>query len=96
MLWMLLFVILIAAALYVLRYGYKLAFYYEDPRNSPYGYEENDQTLPCKEVQDAVIAAFEKEPFDGSGRGSSDGIFDTNGRFLRERGSVHEKKREEQ
>lgn len=74
MLWMILLAVVIAAALYVLHYGYKLAFYYEDPRNSPYQYEENDQTLPCKEVQDAVIAAFAQEPFEEVSIRSHDGL----------------------
>ena len=42
MLWIIL-AVLLAAVLYVLHYGYKLAFYYEDPQESPYLYEKNDQ-----------------------------------------------------
>ena len=51
MLWMIP-VLLLAAAAYVLHYGYKLAFYYEDPQASPYEYGDDDQIRACKEVLD--------------------------------------------
>ena len=51
-----------AAVLFVLHYGYKLAFYYEDPQESPYAYTDDDQTRACRPVLDAAIAAFEAEP----------------------------------
>lgn len=38
-----LFLILLAAFLYALHYGYKLAFQYTDPMESPYDYQDNDQ-----------------------------------------------------
>lgn len=72
MLWILLAVIL-AAVLFVLHYGYKLAFYYEDPQASPYDYQDDDQTRSCREVLNAAIAAFEAEPFEEVSITSHDG-----------------------
>ena len=54
MFWIILVVIL-AAALFVLHYGYKLAFYYKDPLASPYDYVVDDQTTACKEILDCTI-----------------------------------------
>ena len=34
MIWMIILAVVIAALLYVLHFGYKLAFYYEDPQDS--------------------------------------------------------------
>lgn len=73
MLWIILAIIL-AAALYVLHYGYKLAFYYEDPHASPYAYQEDDQTAKCKTVLDAAIAEFEAAPFEEVSILSHDGL----------------------
>lgn len=60
--------------LYALHYGYKLAFYYADPKASPYAYEDNDQSRPCKAVLDAAIAEFEAEPFETVSIASHDGL----------------------
>ena len=51
-----------AAILYLLYYGYKLAFYYKDPKASPYDYEDNEQSRSCKKVWDAAITEFRSVP----------------------------------
>lgn len=56
--------LLLAAVLFVLHYGYKLAFYYEDPHDSPYDYSDDEQSRAVKPVFDAAIAVFEAEPFE--------------------------------
>lgn len=66
--------ILIAAALYVLHYGYKLAFYYKDPLASPYEYGLDDQIRKCKDVLDSTIAEFEAVPFENITITSHDGL----------------------
>jgi len=66
--------IIIAVFLFLLHYGYKLAFYYIDPQESPYAYEDSDQTRACKAVFDAAIADFEKEPFEEVSIKSDDGL----------------------
>lgn len=71
MLWILL---ILAAVLFVLHYGYKLAFYYEDPRESPYNYTDDDQTRSVRTVLDAAIAKFEAEPFEKVTITSHDGL----------------------
>lgn len=67
-------IIVLAVFLYLLHYGYKLAFYYKDPLQSPYDYEDNDQTRACKAVFDAAIAEFEKEPCEEVSIMSDDGL----------------------
>lgn len=67
-------IILIAVFLFLLRYGYKLAFYYEDPQNSPYSYEDTDQTRACKKVFDQAILEFENESFEEVTIKSNDGL----------------------
>ena len=67
-------VIVVAAVLFVLHYGYKLAFYYEDPHDSPYDYTDDDQTRSCKAVLDAAIGTFEAEPFEEVTISSHDGL----------------------
>lgn len=73
MLWIIL-ALLLAALLFLLHYGYKLAFYYEDPHESPYAYEDTDQTRSCKTVLDASIAAFDAAPFEPVSIRSHDGL----------------------
>ena len=63
-----------AAILYLLYYGYKLAFYYKDPKESPYAYNDNDQSRPHKEVFDSAIAEFEAAPFEAVSITSDDGL----------------------
>lgn len=53
-----------AAVLFVLHYGYKLAFFYTDPQASPYEYTQDDQTSKCKALLDAAIGEFEAAPFE--------------------------------
>ena len=65
---------LIAGAAYALHYGYKLAFFYEDPLASPYEYTDNDQTRSCKAVMDAAIGEFEAVPFEEISIRSQDGL----------------------
>ena len=64
----------VGGSLYALHYGYKLAFYYTDPKESPYNYEENDQTSGCKAVLDAAIAEFEAASFEAVSIASHDGL----------------------
>ena len=73
MFWILL-VLLLAAVLFVLHYGYKLAFYYTDPLKSPLEYEEDDQTRACKTVWDAAIGEFDAVPFEAVSITSHDGL----------------------
>lgn len=70
----LIFAVLLAAAAFVLHYGYKLAFYYEDPQASPYEYGDDDQIRACKEVLDAAIADFEAQPYETVSITSHDGM----------------------
>ena len=73
MIWIILLALL-AAALYVLHYGYKLAFYYTDPLASPYAYEETDQTDACKAVLDAAIGEFLAASYEEVSIKSHDGL----------------------
>lgn len=73
MFWILL-VLLLAAVLLVLHYGYKLAFYYTDPQESPLAYTEDDQTKACKETWDAAISEFAAVPFEAVSIFSHDGL----------------------
>ena len=73
LLWILL-AALTVAFLYALHFGYKLAFLYDDPMASPYDYPDDDQTRKIKAVQDAVIAEFEKVPFEEVSITSHDGL----------------------
>lgn len=79
--WIILAIIL-AAVLYVLHYGYKLAFYYKDPLASPYEYGDDDQIRKCKEVLDSTIAGFENVPHEDVSILSHDGLKLT-GRYYR-------------
>jgi len=73
MLSILLLALFLGAAAFVLHYGYKLAFYYEDPQASPYEYGEDDQIRSCKAVLDAAIADFEAQPYETVSITSHDG-----------------------
>lgn len=73
MAWVILTVV-IAAVLFALHYGYKLAFYYEDPLESPYAYGDNDQTRMCKAVLDSAIGEFEAAPYEDVAITSHDGL----------------------
>lgn len=70
---MFLLIIIIAVA-FLLHYGYKLAFYYEDPQASPYDYGNSDQMKACKKVLDAAISEFEAAPFEKVSIISHDGL----------------------
>lgn len=48
--------------LLLLHYGYQLAFYHEDPKHSPYDYQDDDQIPACREVWNQAIAEFEAAP----------------------------------
>lgn len=74
MLYAVIFAALVAAVLYVLHFGYKLAFYYEDPLESPYAYADDDQSRKCKAVLDAAIAEFEAVPYEKVTITSHDGL----------------------
>lgn len=70
----LLLLILPAAFLYALYYGYKLAFQYSDPMASPYDYTDNDQTRKVKTVLDERIAEFLEAPYEEVSIISHDGL----------------------
>lgn len=74
MLYAILTVIIVGAVLYALHYGYKLAFWYADPHDSPYAYKEDDQTLAVRKVWNPVIARFAEEPFEAVSVTSHDGL----------------------
>lgn len=74
MLILLLLIVLLAAFLYALHFGYKLAFQYTDPMASPYDYTDDDQTRKIKAVQDAVIADFLDVPSEAVSITSHDGL----------------------
>lgn len=73
MIWVI-FVLVVAAILFLLHYGYKLAFYYKDPLASPYEYTDDDQTRKCKEVLDSAIAEFENASYENVTITSDDGL----------------------
>ena len=66
--------LLIAAALFVLHYGYKLAFFYQDPKEGPYAYGQDDQILKCKPVLDQAIDGFQDVPYETVSITSHDGL----------------------
>ena len=70
----LLLIILLAAFLYALYFGYKLAFQYDDPLDSPYNYPDTDQTRKVKPVLDPAIAAFLEAPYEDVSITSHDGL----------------------
>ena len=74
MLILILLTILLAGFLYALHYGYKLAFRYTDPMESPYSYTDSDQTRKCKPVLDAVIGDFLAAPYEEVSITSHDGL----------------------
>ena len=65
---------LAGGSLYALHYGYKLAFHYTDPKDSPYVYGDNDQIRACKPVLDDAIREFEGVPFEVVSITSHDGL----------------------
>lgn len=54
--------LLAGAFLYALHYGYKLAFWYDDPHDCPHAYEEDDQTLAVRPVWDPPLPGLRKNP----------------------------------
>lgn len=74
MLILLLLTLLLAAFLYALHFGYKLAFQYDDPMASPYDYTDDDQTRKIKPLQDEIIAEFLEAPYEGVSITSHDGL----------------------
>lgn len=74
MLWLVILAVLLAVFLYALHYGYKLAFYYEDPKDSPYNYPDDDQNRSCKATLDAGIAEFDAVPYETVTIPSHDGL----------------------
>lgn len=73
MVWIIL-ILVVAAILFLLHFGYKLAFYYKDPLASPYEYTDDDQTRKCKEVLDNAIAEFENASYEDVTITSDDGL----------------------
>ena len=74
MLILFLLILLLAAFLYALYFGYKLAFQYVDPMASPYDYTDDDQTRKIKPVQDEIIAEFLEVPYEEVSITSHDGL----------------------
>lgn len=68
------FIVLVAVVLFVLHFGYKLAFYYVDPLASPYDYVDDEQTRKCKEVLDSAIGEFHDVPCEEICITSCDGL----------------------
>ncbi len=66
--------VLAALILGALYYGYRLAFYYQDPQKSPYEYGEDAQILACREVLDSSIAEFEAASWEDVSIRSRDGL----------------------
>ncbi len=62
------------AAAYALHYGYKLAFWYEDPKESPYAYADDDQTRAVRSHWDGAMKRFEAEPYEAVSIRSHDGL----------------------
>jgi len=56
-------VLLTGGVLYLLHYGYKLAFYYQDPQAGPYDYKPKEHILSHRECLDGAIAEFLDQPF---------------------------------
>ena len=66
--------LLLGGAACGLHYGYKMAFYYDDPQKSPYDYGTDEQILRCKPVLDAAISEFDAAPFEAVSITSHDGL----------------------
>ena len=62
--WIILAAILLAAILFALHYGYKLAFYYEDPHTDPFAYNREGQIKPRAEALDQALQAFRDAPYE--------------------------------
>jgi len=56
--------IILAAVLFALHYGYKLAFYYEDPHTDPFAYNREGQIKPRADALDKALRAFSDAPFE--------------------------------
>ena len=56
--------LLLAAVLFALHYGYKMAFYYDDPRTDPFDYNREGQISPRAEALDEALRAFSEAPFE--------------------------------
>jgi len=56
--------VLLAAILFALHYGYKLAFYYDDPRTDPFAYNREGQIKPRADALDEALRAFSDAPFE--------------------------------
>lgn len=80
MLYLILGILILGGFLYALYYGYKLAFWYDDPHDSPCAYGEDDQTLAVRPVLDPAIIRYEQEPFEGVSITAHDGLILT-GRY---------------
>jgi len=75
MIWLLIALALIAAALlFLLRFGYKLAFYYDDPCKDPLDYSPSDQVLPVKSFLDEAVTEFMAAPQEDISITSFDGL----------------------
>ena len=74
MLYLFIAALLAGLILYALHFGYKLAFWYQDPQDSPLAYEKDDQTLAVQEVWDAAITRFQQEPYEAVSVTSHDGL----------------------
>ena len=56
--------VLLAAILFALHYGYKLAFYYDDPHTDPFAYNREGQIKPRADALDEALRAFGEAPFE--------------------------------
>lgn len=65
---------LLAAVLFALHYGYKLAFYYDDPCKDPFDYGKEGQIAPKVETLEKALRAFCDAPFEEVHVRSLDGL----------------------
>ncbi len=74
MLWIILLFLLAALALGALYYGYRLAFYYQDPQAGPLKYVRDDQTRDLESRFDKAIADFQAAPCEAVSITTWDGL----------------------
>lgn len=66
--------VLAAAVLYALYFGYKLAFYYEEPQEDPFQYHRDDQTKPLENTLDQALSDFLAVEYERVSIVSQDGL----------------------
>ncbi len=74
MLFWIILAFLVALFLGALYYGYRMAFYYQDPLDSPYAYSDDEQSNQVRPFFDSCIAEFEAAPYEAVSICSHDGL----------------------